>query len=155
MYRTIVTLCNLHIRSLFHGCFLMLQSLLHQLWDIDQLGILDNLLDVLRPLLVFFPSHSLLVKDTLSLGLDLLDPFHGFERCRHQVSVIPNGNVAAFLEFQCRVLFLPFRLETLSDTCNKECQSHNSHLLSSSLSESLGPFEFTWVTLHFEVAMAF
>lgn len=64
---------------------------------------------------------------SLSLRLDLCNPLHSLYRSIDQISVVSDWYMSSLLECQCRI----------------DC-----HLLSSCLSERLGPLELSRVSLH-------
>jgi len=84
----------------------------------------------------FFPagSHPVLPKRMLSSFLDFRNPLHRVDSGLHKFAVITNRDIPAFLKIDSRI---------------------DNHLLPCSLSESLGPLNFTRVSFHFEILMAF
>jgi len=84
----------------------------------------------------FLPAsgHPVLPERVFSSLLDFRNPLHCTESGLHQVTVIANWDVPAFLEINSRI---------------------DDHLLPRCLSESFRPPYFTRVALHLKVFMAF
>lgn len=84
----------------------------------------------------FFPTrgHPVLPECVLSPFFYLRDPFHGLESGPHEVAIVANRDVSAFLEIDCGI---------------------NNHLFPGSPSKGFGPPHFAWVSLHLEVLMTF
>jgi len=123
---------------LFHGSFLGSESL-GPSSDLDishsqQLWVFGNQLSVGSNLLLLVSSHSVLVESSLSLLSDLLDSGHGSKCSGNQVSVVSDWNISSGSEGQGRIY---------------------NQLLTSSLSEGLGPSQLTWVTTLLESFVTF
>ena len=73
-------------------------------WRVDHVDVLLDQGLVLGLLPQLVARHPVLVENTFALRLDLLRTLQGPDRRRHQISVVPDWNVAALLELERRVL---------------------------------------------------
>ena len=109
-----------------------------QLFRDEMLAGSDNL-EILHALLLAlsFACQSAPGKDSFSFCSDFLDTLHGFECGCHEVSVVLDWGVPALGELGQEQVLVDY------------------HFLATEGSVSLGPLEFTWLTLHFEVFVTF
>ena len=81
--------------------------------------------------------------------LDFCDTLHSFDRSLHQVTVVSDRDVSALLEIDGRVL--SSRGYLFRDRMKKVRAvgwTHDSHFLSSCLTEGFCPSDLPWISFH-------
>lgn len=92
----------------------------------EQVLVLGDELEVFGILAGALAGHALLVEDALAAGADLADALHGVQGLRHELAVVPGGDVAAGRELQRAV---------------------DRHLLAGLLARDLRPLHLTGLAL--------
>ena len=93
-----------------------------------------------------FVKIPVLPERMFSSFLDFRNSFHCMESGLHEIAVISNRDVPAFLEINSRILWLIMVNATGNN--REKLETHDDHLLPRSFSEGLSPPHFSRVSLH-------